>query len=511
MTRKMNLAQLYLDIADVIIVAIGGDETVIEINKKGCEILGYKKNEVIGQNWFDKFIPARMRDEVKPLFHQMLAGALRLSHYQNPVLTRDGSERLIAWHNILLRDDRGHVIATLSSGEDITEQKLAEEKYHTIVRTAMDGFWLTDLQGRILDVNDSYCRLIGYTRDELLKKYITDLEAAETPAETAAHIQKIIREGSDRFETSHRRQDGQVIDIEVSVNYQDVEGGRFFVFLRDITERKRFELELAQYRQRLEQVVAERTADFARANEKLVREIEEHKKAQEGLLLRATILDNAREAIFLLSPNGDFIYVNEAAVRTYGYARNEFLGMDLRLLLPPHLVPLIGPRLKEVVRKHQLELETIHVRKDKSLMPVQVRHSLIKMPYGQFIVSVIRDITSEVRLRQLLAQMPAILWATDTELKLTSVSGAGLAAAGSAPGQETGMPLTEYLNTNRLPDAILVAHRRALAGEPVAFQFEGKGKVRHLGRAAPLRNAEGTIIGTVSIALDTGELAKTPA
>lgn len=393
MADEMNLAQLYLDIADVIIVAIASDETVIEINKKGCEILGYKKGEILGQNWFDKFIPARMRDEVRPLFHKMLAGTLRLSHYENPVLTQDGSERLIAWHNILLRDDQDHVIATLSSGEDITDRKALER-------------------------------------------------------------------------------------------------------------------ELNDYRQRLEQVVAERTADFARANEKLVREAEEHKKAQEGLTLRATILDNAREAVFLLNPNGDFVYANEAAVKTYGYTRKEFLSLDLRKLLPPHLAPLIGPRLKEVVRKHQLELETIHVRKDKSLMPVQVRHSLITMPRGQFIVSVIRDITSEVRLRQLLAAMPAMLWATDTELKLTSASGAGLTAAGLEP-PKTGLSLGEYLEKNRLPDSILNAHRRALTGESVAYQFK-KGEQAYFGRAAPLRDAQGELIGTINVALDVKDFQKTP-
>ena len=111
-------------------------------------------------------------------------------------------------------------------------------------------------------------------------------------------------------------------------------------------------------------------------------------------MLRAMILDNAREAIFLVNSKGDFAYANEAASKTYGYTRDEFLNMNLRQLLRQQDAHLIDSRLKEVFEKGQLELETIQVKKDKTLMPVQVRHSLIRTLHGQFIVSVMRDITS---------------------------------------------------------------------------------------------------------------------
>ena len=125
--------------------------------------------------------------------------------------------------------------------QDITERKWSEEQYRTIVRTAMDGFWVTDAQGKILDVNDSYCRLSGYSRAELLTMSIADLEALELPGETARHIGRVKEKGYDRFESRHRTKTSQVIDVEVSVNFTEDEGGRFFVFVRDITERKRVE------------------------------------------------------------------------------------------------------------------------------------------------------------------------------------------------------------------------------------------------------------------------------
>lgn len=138
-------------------------------------------------------------------------------------------------------DPRGLLQGGFGTVQDITERKWSEEQYQTIIRTAMDGFWLTDAQGRMLDVNDSYCKLIGYSREQLLTMRIADVEAAELPEETARHIERVKQEGYDRFETRHRNKNGQLIHVEVSVNFTEKEGGRFFVFVRDITERKKVE------------------------------------------------------------------------------------------------------------------------------------------------------------------------------------------------------------------------------------------------------------------------------
>ena len=110
--------------------------------------------------------------------------------------------------------------------------------YGVVIRTALDGFWLADREGHILEVNDAYCRLSGYSRKELLTMSIADVEALEKPEDTQRHIQQIIKTGGDRFETQHRSKDGRIVDIETSVNYLSTDGGRLFAFLRDITERK---------------------------------------------------------------------------------------------------------------------------------------------------------------------------------------------------------------------------------------------------------------------------------
>ncbi|MCA9969511.1 MAG: PAS domain S-box protein, partial [Anaerolineales bacterium] len=94
------------------------------------------------------------------------------------------------------------------------------------------GFWITDENGRFLEVNDAYARRSGYTRPALLSMHITDVEAREAAAETAAHHESVRRQGTDLFETQHRTRAGEIWPVGINTMYAD---GRFFSFLHDIS------------------------------------------------------------------------------------------------------------------------------------------------------------------------------------------------------------------------------------------------------------------------------------
>ncbi|MFA5794189.1 MAG: diguanylate cyclase [Candidatus Brocadiia bacterium] len=126
----------------------------------------------------------------------------------------------------------------------ITLKEKTTEEYQTILRTALDGFWIIDMQGRFLDVNDAYCRMVEYSRDQLLKMSIADVEAYQSPQEIVASIRTVMEHGSGRFEVNHRSKSGPIITIELSINYLK-DQGRFFVFGHDITRRKRIDKELS--------------------------------------------------------------------------------------------------------------------------------------------------------------------------------------------------------------------------------------------------------------------------
>jgi PAS domain S-box-containing protein len=130
-----------------------------------------------------------------------------------------------------------------------------EQRLKSVLESGLDGFYLVDARGRLLEVNDAYCAMSGYTRKELLQMRVADVECTESEQEVAAHIQRIIRHGKDRFESRHRRKDGQIINIETSVNFQNFNGGRFFCFLRDITERTRAEQALRESEERFRRLL----------------------------------------------------------------------------------------------------------------------------------------------------------------------------------------------------------------------------------------------------------------
>ena len=126
--KERNEAQRYLDLAGVIFVVLNAGQKVTLINKKGCTVLGYLEKDIIGKSWFDTFVPAGIRDKVKKTFGRLMSGEIEpVEYFENPVLTKKGDERTIAWHNTVIKDEAGKITGTISSGEDITERKVAEE------------------------------------------------------------------------------------------------------------------------------------------------------------------------------------------------------------------------------------------------------------------------------------------------------------------------------------------------------------------------------------------------
>ncbi|MFA5099866.1 MAG: PAS domain S-box protein, partial [Candidatus Omnitrophota bacterium] len=120
-------AQRYLDIVGNIIVALDAHGRVTLINKTGCALLGYDQNEIIGRDWFEMCIPRQQSHMVRAVFDSTITNEQAFpQQFENLIVARDGTERLILWHNIQLNDG-GRITGILSSGEDITLRKRSEE------------------------------------------------------------------------------------------------------------------------------------------------------------------------------------------------------------------------------------------------------------------------------------------------------------------------------------------------------------------------------------------------
>ena len=252
--KERDKAQHYLDIAGVMFLVIGADRKVALINSKGCEILGYEEEEEItGKDWFDNFVPERLRDGAARAFGLLIAGEIeQVEYYENSVLTKHGEERIVAWHNTILTDEQGRIYATMASGEDITERKKAEEaireseeKLRMITASANDAILMMDHEGNISYWNKAAEQMFGYTEEEVLGK---DLHALLVPERFHVAFSK----GCEGFketgqgdalgktlEVAAIGKDGKEFPVELSLSAVKLKGTWNAIgLLRDITERK---------------------------------------------------------------------------------------------------------------------------------------------------------------------------------------------------------------------------------------------------------------------------------
>ncbi len=185
------------------------------------------------RNPLEKHIVVRMkRNGSVPFYARIEARPRLLTPSKDEFTSKDRNELMV-------------VVSDISESRKAEDMVRGREQYlRTILQTTKDGFWVIGAEGRLIEVNEAYCAMSGYSREELLGMGIADLDVEEEPDETAARIGRIIQNGSELFETRHRRKDGRAWNVEVSVTYLDQGGGQFVCFCRDLSERKRTEEQL---------------------------------------------------------------------------------------------------------------------------------------------------------------------------------------------------------------------------------------------------------------------------
>ncbi len=167
------------------ILVLDTNFNVLLINRKGCEIIGYTQDEVIGKNWIDNFLPKRLREQIKEVGKSIVTDDQKsITHNENPILTKDGEERIIAWNNTTLYDSDKNAIGILTSGEDITEKKSAQEK--NIYLANYDA--LTDLPNRtFLNNRINYLIKEAQRRRENITIMLLDLDHFKDINDTLGH------------------------------------------------------------------------------------------------------------------------------------------------------------------------------------------------------------------------------------------------------------------------------------------------------------------------------------
>ena len=270
------------------------------------------------------------------------------------------------------------------TSSDIRER---ETKYRAAIETSGDGFCISDMAGRFLEFNDAYVNLTGYSREELLNMSIPDIEAQQTAAEIAATLEKVRCEGHAIFETKHRSKDGRVWPAEVNLSYWPIAGGRMFVFLRDITERKRAE--------------------------EALRESEER--------YRSMFLESQAVMLLIDAETGAIKDANLAASSYYGYTKDE---LTAKLITDINIAPA-DQVMSGMQRARSGECGQFifrHRLADGRVQDVEVFSGPIHFHGKILLYSIVHDITARKTAEEALRHRTAELEATNQELESFSYS-----------------------------------------------------------------------------------------
>ena len=282
-TEKNKIKQ-YLDIVDVIIVAINANQEVTLINRKGREILGYSEEEILGKNWFINFLPQNEYGHTLNMFKKFLAGELEPFYYNEyKIVNKRGEERIIAWRNVVLNNERGVITGILSSGEDITNRlameiqlRSSERRLNTIINSNADGIIVTSNTGTVLFANPAAEIIMGKRIHELIGNPFGFFIEADKVSE---------------IEIFHKDMPDSIIAEMTVVDIEWANKTAFLVVLRNITEQKRTRdniVKLSQFQQ--------------------------------------SVIDNANVWVYVIDKNSNIIIWNKAAEKISGYTEQEATG-----------------------------------------------------------------------------------------------------------------------------------------------------------------------------------------
>jgi PAS domain S-box-containing protein len=265
--KTKDQLQNYLDIAGVIFVVLNLDQTVHLINKKGGEILGLSCEEIVGQNWFERFVPSYDRIKTQKVFTMIITGQLQpVEYFENKVLAHTGEEKLIAWNNKLLRDESGQIIGTLSSGENITERRRmeealrqSEERLRSTFESLDDLLFVLDQTGHFIEYHRPQRQDLYILPEQFLGKNYQAVLPATVSILIEAAWQKIIHTGQGQQIEYALPIHGEPHWYSAGLSQRLDEQGQFAgitVVARDITERKHLEETLRRNEQRLQIALA---------------------------------------------------------------------------------------------------------------------------------------------------------------------------------------------------------------------------------------------------------------
>jgi PAS domain S-box-containing protein len=294
-TERQEL-NLIIDSLPIIVFHKDKEGKFVRVNRAFVEALGIPEEQFLGQTVFDLYsaqIAQTMTKDDREVFRTGMPKLNIVEQYE--------SAKGIRWvrtDKIPIFDKDDDLTGLVGFAQDITEHKRAEKalresegRFRSLFEQAADAIVVFDSPtGAFLEFNDKACVLLGYTREEFGKLNISDTEAIESAEEILAHIKKVVRQGSDTFETKQRKKDGTLCDILVSTTPVTIGGKQYIQGIwRDITEQKIAQKRLLEYQKNLKRLAARLTLTEERERRRIARDL--HDQVSQSLALAKIKID----------------------------------------------------------------------------------------------------------------------------------------------------------------------------------------------------------------------------
>ncbi len=365
--------QSHYDLANVLMMTLDPEGRITSINPKGLSLLGCTQAEAVGSNWFDEFLPSDIRERVRSRFIEVMSGQCEPVEYEeNCVMNRRGETPLIAWSCRTQKNDRGDVTLLLCSGLDITHQRKAEvdlrtteQRFHDYAAASSDYFWEMDEKLRFSWFSERFTVVTGVPRERLLGKTRSETGIPDVDAKVwEQHLDDLENHRAFRdFVHPRTMPDGRVVWLSINGRPVFDEGGIFRGYRgtgTDITE------------------LVETTRAFKESEEK-------YRKIFEAETTAITVFE---------ADTLRYIDANEAALKLYGYTRDEFIGLTVtESSAEPEatrdtIKKIINGKISHIPRR-------LKRRKDGSVFPAELTSSVFNFKDKKIVCCVARDLSTE--------------------------------------------------------------------------------------------------------------------
>jgi PAS domain S-box-containing protein len=230
----------------------------IQVNSSFAGMMGYTTEELINKEFQTITHPDDIALGIEE-FGKMLRGEKENVVFEKRYLSKNKQVLWVQISATILRDPDENPLYFIAHFNNITQRKEAESvikenerKYRAIVESAIDGFYLTDREGSILETNDAFCKMTNYTREELLYMNICELQVGSRNKDIIKQLDWIKKNGGDKYPAIYRINGWEEIDVEVSTSYSPADEGRYFSFISDVSDKNRMLRDLVKAKESAE-------------------------------------------------------------------------------------------------------------------------------------------------------------------------------------------------------------------------------------------------------------------